>query len=55
MRELGVEAVHAHSPHTKGRVDRLFGTLQDRLVKEMRAVRHPGPGGVESGAPEAWA
>ncbi len=28
--------IHAHSPQAKGRVERLFGTLQDRLVKEMR-------------------
>lgn len=36
--ELGVEVIHAHSPQAKGRVERLFGTLQDRLVKEMRLV-----------------
>ena len=34
--ELGVEVIHAHSPQAKGRVERLFGVLQDRLVKEMR-------------------
>ena len=34
--ELGVQLIHAHSPQAKGRVERLFGTLQDRLVKEMR-------------------
>lgn len=34
--ELGVELIHAHSPQAKGRVERLFETLQDRLVKEMR-------------------
>ncbi|HMK50539.1 MAG TPA: hypothetical protein VK435_10845, partial [Thermodesulfovibrionales bacterium] len=36
VRELGVEVLHAHSPQAKGRIERLFGTLQDRLVKEMR-------------------
>lgn len=36
MRELGVRVIHAHSPQAKGRVERLFKTLQDRLVKEMR-------------------
>lgn len=36
--ELGVEVIHAHSPQAKGRVERLFGTLQDRLIKEMRLV-----------------
>jgi len=34
--ELGVEVIHAHSPQAKGRIERLFETLQDRLVKEMR-------------------
>lgn len=34
--ELGVDVIHAHSPQAKGRIERLFGVLQDRLVKEMR-------------------
>ncbi len=34
--ELGVEIIHALSPQAKGRVERLFGVLQDRLIKEMR-------------------
>lgn len=33
---LGVEVIHAYSPQAKGRVERLFGTFQDRVVKEMR-------------------
>ena len=36
LKELGVEVLHAHSPQAKGRIERLFGTFQDRLVKEMR-------------------
>jgi hypothetical protein len=36
LKELGVQLIHAHSPQAKGRVERLFHTLQDRLVKEMR-------------------
>lgn len=36
LKELGVEVIHALSPQAKGRVERLFGVLQDRLVKEMR-------------------
>lgn len=36
MRELGITLIHAHSPQAKGRIERLFGTLQDRLIKEMR-------------------
>jgi len=36
MDELGIEVICANSPEAKGRVERLFETLQDRLVKEMR-------------------
>lgn len=36
LEELGVEVIHAYSPQAKGRVERLFGVLQDRLIKEMR-------------------
>lgn len=36
MAELGVQVICANSPEAKGRVERLFGTLQDRMVKEMR-------------------
>jgi len=36
LKELGVQVKHANSPQAKGRIERLFGTLQDRLVKEMR-------------------
>jgi transposase len=34
--ELGIKVIHAHSPQAKGRIERAFGTLQGRLVKEMR-------------------
>ena len=36
LNELGIEWIAAHSPQAKGRIERLFETLQDRLVKEMR-------------------
>jgi len=36
LAELGVEVIHAHSPQAKGRVERLFATFQDRLIKELR-------------------
>ncbi len=36
MKEVGIGPVTAHSPEAKGRIERLFGTLQDRLVKELR-------------------
>jgi transposase len=36
LQQLGIGSVRAHSPQAKGRVERLFGTLQDRLVVELR-------------------
>lgn len=36
MDVLRIEVVPANSPQAKGRVERLFGTLQDRLIKELR-------------------
>lgn len=36
MRELGVEPIVAHSPQAKGRIEKLFDTLQNRLIKELR-------------------
>ena len=36
LAQLGVRLIHAHSPQAKGRVERLFRTLQDRLVKALR-------------------
>ena len=36
LKELGVKVIHANSPQAKGRIERLFNTFQDRLVKELR-------------------
>lgn len=36
MAELGIESIPAYSPQAKGRIERLWGTLQDRLTKELR-------------------
>jgi transposase len=36
LRHLGIELILAHSPQAKGRVERLWGTWQDRLVTELR-------------------
>jgi hypothetical protein len=36
LSELGIAWIAAQSPQAKGRIERLFKTLQDRLVKEMR-------------------
>ena len=38
LRELGIVWIAAHSPQAKGRVERNFGTAQDRLVKGMRVA-----------------
>ena len=36
LKELGIESISAHSPQAKGRVERLWGTFQDRLTSELR-------------------
>lgn len=36
MLDLDVNLIPAHSAQAKGRIERLFQTLQDRLIKEMR-------------------
>jgi hypothetical protein len=38
LRELGITWIPAHSAQAKGRVERNFGTAQDRLVKGMRVA-----------------
>ena len=37
--ELGIELIHADSSQAKGRVERLFGILQGRLIKGMRLAQ----------------
>ena len=39
LQTLEVKVIHAYSPQAKGRVERSFRTLQDRLIKEMRLAR----------------
>jgi transposase len=36
LEELGINSIAANSPQAKGRVERLWGTFQDRLVSELR-------------------
>ena len=36
MDEVGIQLIFAHSPQAKGRVERMAGTFQDRLVTELR-------------------
>jgi hypothetical protein len=46
LRELDIQLTFAHSPQAKGRVERLFETLQDRLVRMMK---HRGITTIEAG------
>ena len=39
MGELGIEQIFARSPQAKGRVERMAGTFQDRLVGERRLAK----------------
>jgi len=36
VNDIDIELITAHSPQAKGRIERLFETLQDRLIKELR-------------------
>ena len=36
MEELGINQIKARSPQAKGRIERLWGTLQSRLMVELR-------------------
>lgn len=39
MEEMGISIIKAWSPQAKGRIERLWGTLQDRLVVELRLAK----------------
>jgi len=39
LRELEIGWIAAHSPQAKGRIERFFGTAQDRLVKGLRLAK----------------
>src|SRR5713226_2331016 len=39
LQELGIRWIPARSPQAKGRIERLFGTFQDRLVVELRLAQ----------------
>ena len=40
IEELAIRFIAASSPQAKGRIERLWGTLQDRLATELRLKRH---------------
>lgn len=39
LRELGITLIPAYSSQAKGRIERLWGTFQDRLVSELRLAK----------------
>ena len=39
LEELGVTSIPSYSPEARGRIERLWGTFQDRLVSELRLAR----------------
>lgn len=43
LEELSIQLIAAQSPQAKGRVERLWGTLQDRLVKALRKAQATNP------------
>ena len=45
LEQLGSTFIAAHSPQAKGRVERLWGVLQDRLISELRLAK---AGGLQS-------
>jgi len=45
LNRLGIEHIPAYSPEARGRSERMFGTLQDRLVKELK---HAGITAIET-------
>jgi hypothetical protein len=49
LKHLGIEHIPAYSPEARGRSERMFGTLQDRLIKELAKA-----GIREIGAADAW-
>jgi transposase len=50
LERLGIEHIPAYSPQARGRSERMFGTLQDRLIKELAKA---GIGDVEAANPFA--
>ncbi len=49
LKHLGIEHIPAYSPQARGRSERMFGTLQDRLIKELAKA-----GIADIAAANAW-
>src|SRR3989442_6630833 len=52
FQDLGISYISAHSPQAKGRVERLWATLQDRLPSELRLRGIKTPAAAEAYLPE---
>jgi hypothetical protein len=52
LEELGIAFIAAHSPQAKGRVERMWETLQDRLISELRLLGLTTPEQVEAYLPQ---
>jgi transposase len=52
LRDLGIGYIAAHSPQAKGRIERLWETLQDRLVVELRLRGLTTPEAAQAYLPE---
>src|SRR5258705_5569317 len=52
LQDLGVAYIAAHSPQAKGRIERLWATLQDRLTSELRLRGLATPEAAERFLPE---
>jgi len=51
MEELGITSISSRSPQARGRIERLWGTFQDRLVSELRLA---GAGTLEQANQVLW-
>ncbi len=52
FQDLGISYISAHSPQAKGRIERLWATLQDRLPSELRVRGIKTPAAAEAYLPE---
>jgi transposase len=52
LEELGIAFIAAHSPQAKGRIERLWETLQDRLISEIRLLGLTSSAQVEAYLPQ---
>jgi hypothetical protein len=48
---LNIDIICANSPQAKGRIERVFGTLQDRMVKELRLAGVSSIAAANTGVP----